>query len=382
MLEHIKLRLKLLKDDIVLVIVMLAMAIILTMIFGQAFGDDYEAVIQIVDLDNSQTSSEFTQTLIGDVKGFDFREAELEDMKEYVKESQILAGVVLEEGFENDYSKIKIVSGKSAVEIIQLKNSLANTISLMSNKINLENALVETIGTQDDISTEVAQSFDEKYENKTYSTSINTVGESVWSGYNNLMHYVLGFMLFFSTFSMTFVMADILKEKKLHIFQRNLVTPINRASQLAAKMFVTFLLGFAQVAIVLLAGKYLFGIEWGDNLGILLAISACYVLTFTCLGLFLSSVVKSYDQMGAMTPIILVSTAMLGGCMWPMELITNKVLLALSNITPQKWALSAMENIAMKGDPASVAVIPMLVLLGMAVVYFLLGMRVMKKDLV
>jgi hypothetical protein len=127
MLEHIKLRLKLLKDDIVLVIVMLAMAIILTMIFGQAFGDDYEAVIQIVDLDNSQTSSEFTQTLIGDVKGFDFREAELEDMKEYVKESQILAGVVLEEGFENDYSKIKIVSGKSAVEIIQLKNSLANT---------------------------------------------------------------------------------------------------------------------------------------------------------------------------------------------------------------------------------------------------------------
>jgi hypothetical protein len=36
----------------------------------------------------------------------------------------------------------------------------------------------------------------------------------------------------------------------------------------------------------------------------------------------------------------------------------------------------------MKGDPASVAVIPMLVLLGMAAVYFLLGMRVMKKDLV
>ena len=158
-------------------------------------------------------------------------------------------------------------------------------------------------------------------------TSFRTQGESEWADYNDLMHYVLGFMLFFSTFSMIYVMSDILKEKKQHIFQRNLVTPINRASQLFAKMFVTFLLGFVQISIILLAGKYLFHIHWGGNLGILLLISACYILTFTCLGLFLSSIVKSYDQLGALSPIILVSTAMLGGCMWPIELITNKGLL-------------------------------------------------------
>ncbi len=382
MLEHIKLRMKLLKDDIVLVVVMLAMAIVLTMIFGQAFGEDYEPIVQVVDLDKSGASAAFYNMLKDDVEGFDFRDGELSAMEEFVKESGILAGVVLEEGFSEDYSKIKIVSGKSAVEVMQLKNALSQEISLMQNKERLSTAITMALDIGEDIESEVSEVFDEKYAEKSYVTTIETIGESRWSGYNNLMHYVLGFMLFFSTFSMVFVMADILKEKKLHIFQRNLVSPISGASQLAAKMFVTFLLGFAQVAIVLLAGKYLFGIEWGDNLGILLAISACYVLTFTCLGLFLASIVKSYDQLGAMTPIILVSTAMLGGCMWPMELITNKVLLGLGNITPQKWALSAMESIAMKGAPASTAVVPMLVLLGMAVVYFLLGLRVMKKDLV
>jgi ABC-2 type transport system permease protein len=147
-------------------------------------------------------------------------------------------------------------------------------------------------------------------------------------------------------------------------------------------MFVTFLLGFAQISIILLAGKYLFNIHWGDNIGILLAISASYILTFTCLGLFLSSIVKSYDQLGALSPIILVSTAMLGGCMWPIELITNKGLLILSRITPQRWALSAMEAIAMRGDAPSSAIPAILVLLGMSLIYFLLGLRIMKKDLV
>ncbi len=382
MLEHIKLRIKLLKDDIVLVVVMMAMAIVLTMIFSQAFGGDYFLSVRIVDLDNSEVSNNLQETLIDTADGFEFQSASLEDMQELLKDSSIMAGIVIEDGFESDYSKIKIVSGKSAVEVIQLKNTLSNALSLMVNKANVAVAIEQTLKLEDDISAEIADVFDEKYANKSYQTNIATQGESEWSGYNNLMHYVLGFMLFFSTFSMVFVMADILKEKKLHIFQRNLVTPISRASQLFAKMFVTFLLGFAQIAIVLLAGKYLFNIQWGDNLGILLAISACYILTFTCLGLFLSSVVKSYDQMGALTPIILVSTAMLGGCMWPMEIISNKALLLLSNITPQRWALSAMESIAMRGNPPSDALASILVLLGMALIYFVLGLRVMKKDLV
>lgn len=382
MLEHIKLRIKLLKDDLVMVVVMLAMAIVLTMIFGQAFGGDYIPSVRVVDMDNTETSQQLKDTISNTVEGFVFRDAELNEMKDLVKESSIMAGIVIEEGFESDYTKLKIVTGKSAVESMQLKNALEQVVSLMANKDNLSVVIKQTLDIDDDISLKVSESFDEKYENKSYITNIKTQGKSEWQGYNNLMHYVLGFMLFFSTFSMVFVMADILKEKKLHIFQRNMVTPINRGSQLFAKMFVTFLLGFAQIAIILLAGKYLFNIDWGENIGILLMISACYIIAFTCLGLFLSSVVKTYDQLGAMSPIILVGTAMLGGCMWPIEIISNKALLLISNITPQRWALSAMESIAMRGAPASTAVPSMLVLLGMGVIYFLLGLRVMKKDLV
>ena len=382
MLEHIKLRIKLLKDDLVLVIVMLAMAIVLTMIFGNAFYGKYVPSVNVVDLENTAESAGFTDTLTDTAADFYIAVASMEEMSEQLKESYIIAGVVIEQGFSDDFSNVRIVTGKSDVDVMQLKNIVAQSVSLMENKKNLTLAISETLGADNVAESEVSDTFDEKYEDKTFITSFRTQGESEWADYNDLMHYVLGFMLFFSTFSMIFVMSDILKEKKQHIFQRNLVTPISRASQLFAKMFVTFLLGFAQISIILLAGKYLFHINWGGNIGILLLISACYILTFTCLGLFLSSIVKSYDQLGALSPIILVSTAMLGGCMWPIELITNKGLLILSRITPQRWALSAMEAIAMRGDAPSSALPSILVLLGMAAVYFLLGLRIMKKDLV
>ncbi|MCK5130305.1 MAG: ABC transporter permease, partial [Clostridiales bacterium] len=379
MLLHIWLRIKLLKDDLVMVVVMLAMAIVLTMIFGQAFGGDFVPTIAVVDNDMSQQSEAFTES-IGDIEGFEFKIHSQKDMEAQVQENTVLAGIVLEEGFKDDVSKIRIVTGKSAIEVMQLKHTLLKLIGEMTNKENLSVAITQTLDIQVDIKEQVSTAFNTRYSDKSFIVGNTATGTSQWTDYNGLMHYVLGFMLFFSTFPMIYVMADILREKKLHVFQRNLVTPINRASQLFAKMFVTFLLGFGQIIIVMLCGKYLFGIEWGDNMGMLLLISGCYVLTFTCLGLFLSSIIKSYDQLGAMSPIILVSTAMLGGCMWPLEIITSKVLLLAGDITPQKWALTAMEEIAMRGAAPSTALTSILVLLGMAAVYFLLGMRVMKKN--
>lgn len=381
MLTHIWLRIKLLKDDMVMVAVMLGMALILTMIFGQAFEGDFNVPIALVDVGNTESTQDFIDDIQKNIDGYDFEVIDQEEMEKKVEDSSILAGVLVEDGYKQDMSKITIVTGKNAVEVMKLKSQLSQTINSVVNKENLTKVIAETLNIKDDIKTEVINSYDKEFSDKAFIVKNKATGNNSWAGYSNLMHYVLGFMLFFTTFSMVFVMADILKEKKLHVFQRNLVTPVNHASQLFAKMFVTFMLGVAQVTIILLAGQYLFGINWGDNLGILLFISSCYILTFTCFGLFLASLIKSYDQIGALTPIVLVSTAMLGGCMWPLEMITAKPLLWLSNITPQKWALSAMEKIAMHGASPSTATTSILVLLGMALVYFLLGLRVMKKNL-
>lgn len=106
-----------------------------------------------------------------------------------------------------------------------------------------------------------------------------------------------------------------------------------------------------------------------------------FVFAVTSLGLFLSGIVKTHSQLAAVTPLILTSTAMLGGCMWPLEIVKSKTLLALANVTPQKWAMQGMEGIACYGQGFEAAVIPTLVLLGMGLIYFTAGVRLACKNI-
>ncbi len=83
-------------------------------------------------------------------------------------------------------------------------------------------------------------------------------------------------------------------------------------------MIAAYIIGLLQLFILIFGGKYLFNVEWGEISGIIL-IALLYVFAITSLGLFLSGVVKTHAQLSAITPIILTSTAMLGGCMRPLD---------------------------------------------------------------
>ena len=65
--------------------------------------------------------------------------------------------------------------------------------------------------------------------------------------------------------------------------------------------------------------------------------------------------------------------------MWPLEIITAKPLLMLANITPQKWALQALENVAMRGADIYSVIYPTLILLGMGVICFIAGLRLVRQ---
>jgi ABC-2 type transport system permease protein len=71
---------------------------------------------------------------------------------------------------------------------------------------------------------------------------------------------------------------------------------------------------------------------------------------------------------------------MLGGCMWPLEIVNNKVLLFLAELTPQKWAIQGMEEIAAKGMGFEATIIPSIVLFAMGIVFFGIGVKMVKQN--
>ena len=145
-------------------------------------------------------------------------------------------------------------------------------------------------------------------------------------------------------------------------------------------MVVAYLTGVIQIGVLILGGKYLLGVDWGSSILGVLMVAGSFVFTVTSMGLLLSGVVKTHGQLSSITPVVLTSTSMLGGCMWPLEIVNNKLLLFLAELTPQKWAMQGMESIASKGMGLSAAVFPTIVLLAMGAIFFAAGVKIMKFE--
>ncbi|KPU44257.1 ABC-2 family transporter protein [Oxobacter pfennigii] len=212
------------------------------------------------------------------------------------------------------------------------------------------------------------------------SVTAVTQNNSSAEGYDSLKHSMIGFSLFFSMYTMVFGIGTILSDRQYKTWQRMLISPVSKFSILGGTMVVAYLTGAIQMGVLILAGKYLLNIDWGNSMAGILMLAGAFVFTVTSMGLMLSGIVKTHEQLSSISPVVLTSTSMLGGCMWPLEIVSNKILLFLAELTPQKWAMQGMESIASKGMGFEAAVLPTIVLIAMGTLFFAAGVKLLKFE--
>ena len=379
-----------LRDEYMIFIVMTIMALGLTFVFGKSMGG-YKPMVLIVDEDKSEYSKMLV-TEIKDYQNFKYDIASREEGIRRVEEGKVLTSVIIEDGFEKNVKKgqsptINIAKIKDDTDISILKSILTSATTKVGGNIEIANTVANYVSNIKE-NTRKEDIFDRAY-NKAigawkYSIPITVKKDMINIGsgndYDALKHSMIGFALFFSMYTMVFGIGTILYDRQYNTLDRMLISPISRSAILGGSMIVTFLIGVIQLAIIILSGTYIFNIDWGNSILGILTIAGAFVFAVTSLGLMLSGIVKTRSQLSAITPVVLTSTAMLGGCMWPLEIVNSKTLLFLSNFTPQKWAIEGMEKIATYGEGFNASVVPSFVLLGMGVVFFGLGLRTMKIE--
>jgi len=158
------------------------------------------------------------------------------------------------------------------------------------------------------------------------------------------------------------------------------VAPVRRLGIITGHVAVAFVVGMIQLVVTLLAGQYLFGLEFGVNMGGLLVVGALYILTMGAFGLFVTSFAKSPNALGGIVSILLTSMAMLGGCMWPLEMVSSKILIALSWITPHRWAFDAMRAIGADGVTLASQSFELMMLAGMTVLMMGVGVLRLRDE--
>jgi ABC-2 type transport system permease protein len=187
-----------------------------------------------------------------------------------------------------------------------------------------------------------------------------------------------GQMIFFAFFTGAYSMMSILREDEEGTLARIFTTPTNRTSILAGKFVAVFLTVILQALVLMIAGHYAFGINWGNPAGVTLALAG-QVIAATGLGVLLIAFVKNTRQGGPVLGGGLTALGMLGG------LFTANIpggmpaaFAMLANFTPQGWVLKAWRMV-MDGQAAADLLMPFLVLLVMGVVMFTTGAVTFRK---
>lgn len=141
--------------------------------------------------------------------------------------------------------------------------------------------------------------------------------------------------------------AAIVQTRGLGIYSRALAAPIRTRDLVLGEALCYFALALFQAALIMAVGGLLFGVSWGNPLAAV-ALVVVWCLLGTGAGMLSGGLFRTSDQASSIGPVIGIGFAMLGGCMWPLEIVPPSVR-AIGHITPHAWAVDAWIIILSKG---------------------------------
>ncbi|TWU59928.1 Inner membrane transport permease YbhS [Rubripirellula tenax] len=160
-----------------------------------------------------------------------------------------------------------------------------------------------------------------------------------------LAQSVAGVSVMMLMFGMASCGTTLLTERDEGTLSRLLSSSVPRGTILGGKVTFTFIIGMLQMLVMLLYGELVFRVGVFRDPITLLVISAVWTLAATSLGMLIASFSRTRKQAESMTPIISLTLASLGGCMFPLQLLDLPApveMLTKSMVT--YWSMSAFQG--------------------------------------
>ncbi|MGE7635695.1 ABC transporter permease [Bacillus paramycoides] len=328
-------------------ILMFGMPIIFTLIFGGLLGGsgNTKVNISLVDKDGSVLSSKYYE----EIKKSDLISIEkvtYEEGKQRIENKKSSGIIIIPKDFQKSMLDRK-------VENIQFKASADFT-----GGTSVEQVLASALKKME-IEVSAARDF-EKKSNTSWETMYETIytkvdpvsiqKESILHDdqkLNNVTGRAAGFSILFVMIVMLSATGTILKARQLGVWSRLLGAPVSKVQILAGYIFSFFLIGWIQFGVLMILTHSLFDVQWGNLLGVITLVSVL-LLAVIGLALLLASIVKTTEQQSALGNIVVISTCMISGLYWPIE-IEPAWMQAAANFVPQTWAMRGFTELIVRG---------------------------------
>ncbi|OFD85953.1 MULTISPECIES: ABC transporter permease [Bacillus cereus group] len=359
-------------------VLMFGMPIIFTLIFGGLLGGsgNEKVNISLVDEDGSILSSNYYE----EIKKSDLISIEKVTYKEGKQkiENKKSSGIVI---IPKDFQKSTL---DRKIENIQFQASADFTGGTSVERV-LASALKKM-----EIEVSAARDF-EKKSNTSWESTYKEIYTKVEPGslqkesilhdeqkLNNVTGRAAGFSILFVMIVMLSATGTILKARQIGVWSRLLGAPVSKVQILTGYILSFFLIGWIQFGVLMILTHSLFDVQWGNLLGVIILVSVL-LLAIIGLALLLASIVKTTEQQSALGNIVVISTCMISGLYWPVE-IEPVWMQTAANFVPQTWAMRGFTELIVRGGTLADIGGYIGILILFAGVFFVIGLTRIRYD--
>ena len=348
--------------------VMFMMPIIQLVLLGYAATTDVEHLrTAVTDGDRSAASRELIDAYRAS-NYFDITQyVESERQLEYlVDSSQVKAGLIIPAGYGE-----AVASGEQAQIAFVIDGSdpsVANTVFAASQSVGQAQSMrimERTLGIDTDDLPGVQ------------------VRPRVWynpemKSANFMIPGLMGMVLYLLT--TLFTSMSIVREREQGTIEQLIVTPIKPLELIIGKIVPYVFIAFISVLEVLAIGVFWFGVPIKGSLGLLLGLSALFLLTSLGIGIFISSIANTQQEAMLLTFLTMFPSIFLAGFFFPIEAMPEW-LQVITYIIPLRYMLVVIRGIIVKGVGLQILRQQVLALISFGVVIMFLAAARFRKKL-
>lgn len=382
----------LLRKDRMAAVWMIILPIVLTLIAGLvfgAFGGESAAVVidlPVVNQDQGEMAA-VVLDILSETGALNLETAYDEDgARELVSSGERAGAVVIPAGFTAAVTSgqptalglIVAPGGQTAPLLEGMVHAVSSALANMQTTVEVALSEVQrAAGTQDldheGVSGRAVATALDRLRNPLIRTQVTAVG-SEEEEVDAAAQIVPGYAVMFAMFSVLSAAGGILEEKERGTFKRLLISPIPPWSLLGGKLLAEFLVGVAQILLMLLFGVLVFDMHLGKSpLGLLLiTLATCWATT--SLGILLVAVVRSRKQIHPITTLVILGSSAIGGAWFPLFMMP-KWLQQVARITLVAWAMEGYNRLMILGGVLADIWLQIGVLLLYGAVCFAVGLR-------
>lgn len=141
--------------------------------------------------------------------------------------------------------------------------------------------------------------------------------------------------------------ATVIENRRLGIHDRALAGPLSPLGLAFGEAMSLLAILALQAALIVGVGALAFGVSWGDPVAAG-ALIGLWLAVGTAAGVLAGAIFRTSEQASSIGVTVAIVAGMLGGCMWPLEIVPD-VVQRIGHVVPHAWAVDAWIELLSRG---------------------------------